>query len=395
MALFCAGVTTFALLYAPQVVLPDLVGEFGIGAGEAALVVSFPTFALGLTLLLVGPLSETLGRTRVIHVSLFATTAVGMACALAPTWTTLLALRAVQGVALAGVPAVAIAYLREEVAAGAHGGATGLYVGGTALGGLLGRVVVAGVAEVAGWRWALGAIAAVGLVCALVARAVLPPSRNFHPVARGSGRSAGRWRRLLTDPVLLAVDGIGAVAIGAFVATFNTVGFRLRGAPYDLSLAAAGIVYLPHVLGAFTSTYAGRLTDRFGQRAVMPFVIAVMIAGMAVSLATPLPVVFVGVALVSAGFFAVHGVASGWVAARAHVGGGATGTATAIYLFVYYLGSSVFGSLAGVAWTSGGWAPVVALTGGLMTVGLVLSLVLRRIPPLEPRSEPDADVAAY
>ncbi len=193
----------------------------------------------------------------------------------------------------------------------------------------------------------------------------------------------------------MAVDGIGAVAIGAFVATFNTVGFRLRGAPYDLSLAAAGIVYLPHVLGAFTSTYAGRLTDRFGQRAVMPFVIAVMIAGMAVSLATPLPVVFVGVALVSAGFFAVHGVASGWVAARAHVGGGATGTATAIYLFVYYLGSSVFGSLAGVAWTSGGWAPVVALTGGLMTVGLVLSLVLRRIPPLEPRSEPDADVAAY
>lgn len=393
-ALFCAGVTTFALLYAPQTVLPELAGAFGLSAAQAALAVSFATVSLGLALLLVGPVTETVGRTPILHASLFATAAVGMACAVAPTWASLLALRAVQGVALAGVPAVAIAYLREEVAVEAHGTATGLYVGGTALGGLLGRLVVGGVAQLAGWRWALFAIAAVGLGCAFVTRALLPASRNFRPRPRGAGLAGATRRRLMTDPVLLAVYGIGGVAMGSFVAIFNAIGFRLRAEPYLLSLAAAGLVYLPHILGAFTSTYAGRLTDRFGQRAVMPFAIATMLAGMLVSLAVPLPVVFAGVALVSAGFFAVHGVASGWVAARAQLGGGGTGQATAMYLFVYYLGSAVFGSVAGAAWTAGGWPRVVLLTGALMSVGLALALLLRRIPPLEPRRDPDADVSA-
>ena len=57
----------------------------------------------------------------------------------------------------------------------------------------------------------------------------------------------------------------------------------------------------------------------------------------------------------TAGFFAVHGVASGWVATRAHAGGVAAGQAPSLYLFAYYLGSSTFGSLTGHAWAVGGW----------------------------------------
>ena len=68
-----------------------------------------------------------------------------------------------------------------------------------------------------------------------------------------------------------------------------------------------------------------------------------------------------GLALLTAGFFAVHGVASGWVPARAHAGGVATGQAASLYLFTYYLGSSVFGSLAGPAWRRRPWPGVVAL----------------------------------
>ena len=92
--------------------------------------------------------------------------------------------------------------------------------------------------------------------------------------------------------------------------------------------------------------------------------------------------VVAGLALLTAGFFAVHGVASGWVPARAHAGGVATGQAASLYLFTYYLGSSVFGSLAGPAWAQAAWPGVVALSVLLLAITGGLSLVLRRTPTL-------------
>ncbi|MFD0516585.1 MFS transporter [Paractinoplanes durhamensis] len=143
------------------------------------------TIGLGVALLITGPLSEKIGRTRLIHLSLTLSGIVGLACAIAPSWPALLGLRLLQGIALAGLPAVATAYLREELHAGTHARAAGLYIGGTALGGMSGRLVTGWVAEAAGWRWALAAVALLGLFCAFVVAGVLPASRNFAPGARG------------------------------------------------------------------------------------------------------------------------------------------------------------------------------------------------------------------
>jgi YNFM family putative membrane transporter len=48
----------------------------------------------------------------------------------------------------------------------------------------------------------------------------------------------------------------------------------------------------------------------------------------------------------------------------------------------YYGGSSVFGALAGVCWSAGGWPAVAALASGLATCALVLMLLLRRTASL-------------
>jgi YNFM family putative membrane transporter len=78
----------------------------------------------------------------------------------------------------------------------------------------------------------------------------------------------------------------------------------------------------------------------------------------------------------------VHGVTSGWVPARAHAGGVSAGQAAPLYLFAYYVGSSVFGSLAGRAWTDAAWPGVAALAVVLLIVTGALSLALRRTPAL-------------
>ena len=92
----------------------------------------------------------------------------------------------------------------------------------------------------------------------------------------------------------------------------------------------------------------------------------------------------VGLALIIAGFFTIHGVASGWVPARAHAAGLATAQAASLYLFTYYVGASVFGALGGQAWSSAGWSSVALLAGGLVVVVAALALVLRRTPTLLP-----------
>jgi MFS transporter, YNFM family, putative membrane transport protein len=129
---------------------------------------------------------------------------------------------------------------------------------------------------------------------------------------------------------------------------------------------------------------AGRLADRFSRRAVAPVGCVIVTVGLLLTLSGSLPVVVLGLAVMTAGFFAVHGVASGWVATRAHAGGVAAGQAASLYLFAYYLGSSTFGSLTGHAWAVGAWPAVVLLASALVLLSGLFALWLRRTPSLDP-----------
>jgi YNFM family putative membrane transporter len=391
MALFAAGIATFALLYSTQALLPELASSFGVSAAQSTLTMSLTTIGLGAALLVAGTLSEVLGRTRLIHLSLFASAVVAFGCALAPGWHTLLVLRLLQGITLAGLPAVATAYLREELPAHLHARTAGLYIGGTAMGGMAGRLITGTVADLAGWRWALAAIAALSLACAVVVRLALPGSRNFVPAAAQPRRLLAMARAALRDPGLLALYAIGALALGAFVAVTNALGFRLTGAPFHLSAGQAGSIFLVYPVGSISSAAGGRLAERWGRRTVMPIGCAITAAGLLLTLSGALPVIVLGLAVTTAGFFIVHGVASGWVPARAYAGGVAAGQAASFYMFAYYLGSSVFGSLSGRAWTAGGWPAVAGLSLTLMALAGLLAGWLRRIPALVPgRSQPRA-----
>ncbi len=384
MALFAAGIATFALIYSTQALLPEFTRTFSVSAAQSTLSLSLTTMGLGAALLVAGPVSEVLGRTRLIHVSLAASAVVALACAVAPTWEVLLGLRLLQGITLAGLPAVATAYLREELHPGTHARAAGVYIGGTAIGGMTGRLVTGPIADAADWRWALAAVGAVAVVCALVVLLLLPSSCNFVPVPARIGHLANMARLAFTDRGLLVLYAIGACSVGAFVAVYNAMGFRLTSAPFDLGLGGAGLVFLVYPIGTIGSIVAGRLADRFSRRAVVPVGSVITVAGVLLTLPDTLALTVTGLAVMTAGFFAVHGVASGWVPTRAHAGGGASGQAASLYLFAYYLGASVFGSLTGGAWSVGAWPGVVTLSSSLLLVTGLLALWLRHIPSLDP-----------
>lgn len=382
LALFVAAMVTFALLHSPQPLLPLLADDLGIGAARSTLAISVATATLAVGVLVVAPLSDRFGRTSFIRGSLLAATALGLACAAAPTWPVLEALRAAQGAALAGLVAVAVAFLREELEPGAGGPAIALYVGGNALGGMTGRLVAAGLAEVGGWRLGLAGVGALAVVGTVVAWRLLPASRRFVPATPGLRPLARRTAAVLADPALLALYVLAFTLMGAFFAVWNTLGFRLEGAPYGLSPGLSGLVFTLYALGSVASARAGRLAQRWGRRTVVLLAVLLLLAGLALTLAAPLVLVVVGIAVVTIGFFAAHGVASGWVAVRAAAAGRSTGQASSLYLVGYYLGASIGGGAGGVAWERAGWDAVVLVAGVLVVLALGLTVALSRTRPL-------------
>jgi YNFM family putative membrane transporter len=381
-AVFLAGLAVFATLYAPQAALPELTRAFAVSPGAATLAISVSTASLAVGLLVLGPLSDRRGRTPVLHASLAAAALLGVLLALTPVWELLLVLRALQGFALAGLPAVAVAYLREELHPAVSSRAIGLYVSGTAIGGLIGRLLTGFLTELGGWRAALGGTALLAVGCAVAVRLLLPPSRRFTRVPR----DRPLLRQLaagFTDPALLALYGVAALLMGAFAAVFNAGTFRLESPPYSLTPGLASLVFLSYLLGSASSLTAGWLADRAGRRLVVPLAVVVMTAGIAVTLAAPLWCMVVGICLLTIGFFAAHGVASGWVAVRAQLGGRAVGQAASLYSFWYYVGSSVGGTLAGRAWEASGWPGVVVLAGACTVGALLLTLLLGRTRSLQ------------
>ena len=377
-AFFFGGFATFALLYSVQPLMPEFAREFAVSPALASLSLSASTLVLAVAMMGAGAVSDVFGRKRLMAVSLAATGLATMLAALAPDWPTLLGLRALAGLALAGLPAVAMAYLGDEMDGQAIGLAMGLYIAGSTLGGMAGRLVVAALSDHFGWRIAIAAVGAVGFVGAALIAAALPPSRKISPRRPDFGDLAASLIGQFSDPGLRLLFAEGFLLLGSFVCAYNYIGFRLMAAPFSLSQTTIGFVFVLYLVGAVSSMVMGDLAGRYGRRRVMWIAIAIEAAGVAVTMPDDIVAVVAGVALITWGFFGAHSIVSSWVGLRAH---GGRAQAAALYLFFYYVGSSLIGSAGGLFYARGGWPGVAALLAALTGAALILALRLSKVPP--------------
>ena len=105
--------------------------------------------------------------------------------------------------------------------------------------------------------------------------------------------------------------------MGAFVTLFNYIGYRLMMSPWSLSQAVVGLLSVAYLTGTWSSPKAGAMTVRFGRGPVMLGFTAVMLCGLLLTLFSSLWLIFIGMLLFSAGFFAAHSVAGSWIGPRA------------------------------------------------------------------------------
>lgn len=374
LALFLLGFASFSLIYCVQPLLPAFAASFGVTPAESSLVLSLTTGFLAISILLAGAFSQALGRRGLMFASMAGAAVLNLAAALSPSWHGLLLARALEGFVLGGVPAVAMAWLAEEIDPRHLGRTMGLYVAGTAFGAMVGRVGLGIATEFVSWRWAMGGLGALCLAAALGFLALLPPSRHFEARPGLSlGFHLSAWAGHLRNGALLRLYAIGFLLTSIFVTLFNYSTFRLSGAPYSLSQTQVSLIFLAYGFGIVSSSLAGRLSDRFGRRPLLATGFLLMLAGILLTTMASLVAIAFGIALVTTGFFIGHSVASGSVGALAH---GAKGHATSLYLLIYYLGASVTGALGGWVWQAGGWSAVAAMTAVFALAGALLSRTL-------------------
>jgi Arabinose efflux permease len=379
LALFAAGFATFGLLYCVQPLMPQFSRDYGVSEAGAAMSLSLTTGVLAFAMLFAGALSDAWGRKSVMVASLLSSALLVLVTAVMPSWPALLAVRTLLGVTLSGLPAVAMTYLGEEMAVDSIGLGMGLYISGSAVGGMGGRLITGVLADFFGWRFGVGVVGAIGVLAGLIFWRALPPSRHFVAQPLHWRVVLARFAGMFRDRGLPWLFVEGFLLLGAFVTVYNYLGYRLLAPPYRLSQATVGLIFGIYLVGTFSSAWMGHLAGQLGRRKVLWTAFALMLAGVALTMMRPLPLVMLGIVAVTFGFFGGHSIVSSWVGRRA---GAAKAQASSVYLFCYYMGSSIAGASGGLFYASHGWNGVALFVGALVLAGLLIALRLFRLPPL-------------
>ncbi len=313
-ALYLATIACYADMYVTQPILPELSREFGVAPAQAGLSVSAVVLVLAAVSTTYGALSDALGRKRIMVASAALLVLPTLACAAAPSFRTLLALRALQGAFIPGVVAVSVAYAGDRYPGPRLPQVVAGIMAAAVAGGLAGRVMAGPVTAAFGWRMSFvvaasfTALAAVGLARELASAPARP---------RFAWRSAyaGVLTHLL-DRRLVGAFLIGTALFFGWMGLFTFLPYHLTSPRYRLPTALVSSVYLVYAAGIVASPLAGRLARTVPPRLIMGAGLAAGAVGALATLARPLPVVVTGLVVFVGGAYTAQAIAPSFVNAR-------------------------------------------------------------------------------
>ncbi|MDT0190446.1 MFS transporter [Rothia terrae] len=323
------------------------------------------------------------GRARTMILGLSLATLLGLCLPWVSSYPLLLGLRVFEGIFLAAVTGVAISFIVSVTHFSAQVTATSLFISGTSLGGLVGRLVSGVLVELVGWRWTLMAVSilatcAASFFAVLLSRGALAQAAaSFNSLTKPNATKDGfslthlvqkLWVNL-KHPKLLLLYFAAFSLMGAFVSIYNYIGFVLEAPPYSLPVSLISFLFLTYLFGTFSSATASKLARRFSAKKVLVACSLLMAGGIALTALSPLPVIIAGLVILTTGFFAAHALASGQVgiiATRAKT------QATALYNVFYYVGSASVGWATGLLLAHEGWTLTAASCGTLVLLSATL-----------------------
>lgn len=359
-ALLIGSFMIFANVYVTQPLLPMIAKHFAISALEANASFTITTFVLGLSLLIFGPLSDALGRKWLIIVTMLGSIITTLALAFASDYQELLLLRGLQGFFLAGLPAIAVAYLADEFQADALIIAVGLYIAGNSLGGISGRLLGGFLGEWQGLSETFLIMGFISLICLIGFIYLLPNSQHFEAKPLKMKTIMTNFRHHLANKNLVKAYFIGGLSFFIFINQYSYITFVLEAAPYSLSTKLIGLLFLTYLAGTFASSFSGKLAQKYSQPSCMMIGTGLLILGSIITLEKGVFSIIFGLSINSFGFFLTHSTSSAWVSKQASFSKiNANASASALYLTFYYLGASLGSFYLDPFWQAYHWSGVI------------------------------------
>lgn len=368
LALCLGSFMIFANVYLTHPLLPVLVREFGVSELEAGWSVTITTLTLGASLLVYGTLSDALGRKNLMVLSMAGVVLTTFLLSMTTTFAQHIVLRGIQGFFLGGLPAIAIAYMGDEFRRQALVMAVGFYISGNSLGGIFGRLVGGFVGDWVGWQATFLVMTLLSLLLFAAFCLLLPSSAHFTPKPLQLGSLVKPLGAHLRKPVLCVAYAIGGLNFFIFLNQYSFATFMLSEAPYQLSSAWLGLLFLTYLSGTIGASVSGRVAQYWSSPVCMALGIVILMVGSVTTLLPTLWGILLGFLINAFGFFFCHAAASSWVSQNADH---SRASASALYLVFYYLGASTGGFYLQPFWQGLGWQGVVL--GSLIILLLTLS----------------------
>ncbi|WP_180160370.1 MFS transporter [Acinetobacter sp. YH12054] len=375
-SLFLAGFAIFSSLYCVQPMMPILADYFHVSPTHSSFPLSFSTIALAIGLLFTGLISDRFGRKPVMVTALFLAASLSIISSIFPLWEIFLLNRVLIGLSVSGVAAVAMTYIGEEIAQKYIGFAMGLYISGTAIGGMGGRLIAGVLIDYISWQNAMMIIGIINLCIATAFFLLLPASQHFQAYPIRFNRFYESFVKNLADPKLRILFLQGFILMGCFVSIFKYMSYHLLEEPYQLSQTWIGLISIAYLAGIYSSPRAASWGKRFGRAKVLPSMLIMMLLGLLIMLIPAFWSVILGLIVFTFAFFAAHSTASSWISVQSLQ---YRAVGSSLYLFCYYLGSSILGSSSGLVWEMSGWIGLTSFIAVILMIGLFLAIQLNKL----------------
>jgi MFS transporter, DHA1 family, multidrug resistance protein len=250
-------------MYLPA--FPDIARGLDTSASQVQLTLTACVAGLAIGQLVIGPVSDRLGRRGPLLAALCTYSVASMLCTVAPTAPVLMLMRLVQGLAGAGGIVIARAVVRDLRTGAAAVRLFSSLMLVTGLAPILAPLVGGQILEVASWRGIFGVLAvASALIAVIVAvglHETLPPQRRTR---QGLTRTLETMRALLADRWFVGHGLAGGLAFGALFAYISGSSFVLQGI-YGVSPQLYSVLFAMNGLGLIAGSQVNaRLVGRFG-----------------------------------------------------------------------------------------------------------------------------------
>ncbi|WP_158962885.1 MFS transporter [Myroides fluvii] len=373
--IFLIGVSVFAQLYNYQPLLSEITHFFAVTPAESSYLVSASTFGMAIGLLLFAFIADRYPRKDIMLFSLVTSTLLTLSSVFVHEFSLLININFIKGICISGVSAVTLAYLAEEIDAKSIGTAISFYLAGNTFGGMFGRIIAALVSGWFNWQVAVLTIGILALGIAIVFYFLFPESQFFHPQKVKFNKKMRQMQRIFRNKKILAMYVVAICLMGAFVSIYNYLGFKLEAPPYNLPHYIIALIFLMYAFGIFGNLVAGRLSDRYAAKNILLLALSLLLLGLGLMYISNLLVILLGLTLFTVAFFSGHTIASRVVT---QLGGKAKSSATALYWFFYYMGSTLIGSSTGFFINNDNWGGFFLALIALASIALLSTYATTR-----------------